>query len=477
MRRFLSGVWLIGRREFLAYVQAWGFWVSLLTTPLLLGALLFAPALLRKAEPTRLITIIADTAEPGEAITRAFEREERSDLRAAIATYAQRNAPRQERAALDAFDVQYERDEAIAAAREALGQAGAGLQAPPEQYRLVQPPVSDPEQLRPYLTGEQRIDGASLFAAFIVRGEGERLRLDYWSTNLTDGAPMELARTALSEIMRRTAMVSRGLGSDDAARVDGLAPLFSQFDPRAQPGVAVTAADRAPFIAAAGLTLILWSAVIGAANMLLTGVIEEKSNKILDALLTAVTPLQILVGKLLGVAAVSATLFAAWGVFAFAGLNALATSAAGAGATTVTAAALSPPLAFMFLICFVAGYLLYGAIFLGLGALCDSLQEAQSLMAPVFLVMTIPVLLLGPAFANPHAPVVGGASWAPLFSPFLLLMRAPAGLSFADAAGPVITLIVGLALVLYVAAKSFEAGVSHRLSFAQLKARFAKNSR
>jgi ABC-2 type transport system permease protein len=273
--------------------------------------------------------------------------------------------------------------------------------------------------------------------------------------------------------MRRTALVNRGLPDADAARVDGLSPLFSQFDPRAQPGVAVTAADRAPFIAAAGLTLILWSAVIGAANMLLTGVIEEKSNKILDALLTAVTPLQILVGKLLGVAAVSATLFAAWGMFAFGGVSALATSAAGPGATSIASAALSPPLAVMFLICFVAGYLLYGGIFLGLGALCDSLQESQSLMAPVFLVMTVPVLLLGPAFANPHAPIVVAASWVPLFAPFLLLMRAPAGLSFADAAGPVAALFFGLALVLFVAAKSFEAGVSHRLSFAQLKTRLS----
>jgi ABC-2 type transport system permease protein len=477
MRRFLSGVWLVGRREFLAYVQAWGFWVSLITTPLLLGALLFAPALLRKAEPTRLITIISDTAEPGEAIERAFHKEERADLRAAIATYAQRNAPQAERAALDAFDVQYDREEAIAAAREALGAAGGGLRPPAEHYRLVDPPSADPEALRPYLAGEQRIGGAPLFAAFIVRGEGERLRLDYWSTNLTDGAPMEIARSALSELMRRTAMVKRGLGADEAARVDAMAPLFSQFDPRARPGVAVTAADRAPFVAAAGLTLLLWSAVIGAANMLLSGVIEEKSNKILDALLTAVTPLQILTGKLLGVGAVSATLFAVWAVFALAGLPALAGSAAGAGALAIASAAFSPPLALMFLICFVAGYLLYGAIFLGLGALCESLQESQSLMTPVFLVMTIPVLLLGPAFANPNAPIVVAASWAPLFSPFMLLMRAPAGMSFADAAGPVLALVVGLALVLYVAAKSFEAGVSYRLSFAQLKARLAKRRR
>ena len=109
-----------------------------------------------------------------------------------------------------------------------------------------------------------------------------------------------------------------------------------------------------------------------------------------------------------------------------------------------------------------------------LRVLCESLQESQSLMAPVFLVMTVPVLLLGPAFANPHAPVLVAASWFPLFSPFLLLMRAPAGLSFADAAGPVLALAAGLVLVLYVAAKSFEAGVSHQLSFAQLKARCGK---
>ncbi|MEQ1570379.1 MAG: ABC transporter permease, partial [Myxococcota bacterium] len=100
---------------------------------------------------------------------------------------------------------------------------------------------------------------------------------------------------------------------DDA--LDALDPAMMQFDPRpSAPGGEVTRRARAPYFAAIALALVLWTVVFSVANMLLSGVIEEKSNKILDTILTSDSPLQMLIGKLLGVAAVSLTLFFFWGV-------------------------------------------------------------------------------------------------------------------------------------------------------------------
>ncbi len=467
----IRSVLLIARREFLAYVSAWGFWVSLLTTPLLIVALIFAPLLLRSAEPARLMTVIAERPVQADSIRAAFDRPQREEQRGALWAQAYALSAQKAEAAVAAFDAQGDLQAAIAAGRAALGADSARLRLPPLRYRFVAPPAGDAAGLAPYLSGARNVNGEPLFAAFIVGGEGRSTKVDYLSANLTDPEPSARARAALAAVMRAEVLAGRGLGADEIHAIDTLSPELTQRDPRARTGSSVTQEDRAPFLAAAFLSLLLWGAVVGVANMLLTGVIEEKSNKILDALLTSVTPLQILIGKLLGVAAVSATLFAVWGLFGGVGLGAMSVGGVSGMAASAALAALSPELSLTFLACFTAGYLLYGALYLGLGALCENLQEAQSLLGPMVMVLTAPLLLLGPAFANPNAPIIEAASWVPLFTPFVLMMRAPAGLGFADVIGPLIILGLTLVATMALAAKLFRAGLSHQLSFAMLRSR------
>jgi ABC-2 type transport system permease protein len=125
----------------------------------------------------------------------------------------------------------------------------------------------------------------------------------------------------------------------------------------------------------------------------------------------------------------------------------------------------------MFLGCFLAGYLMYGAIFLALGSLCETNQEAQTLLGPIFLALTAPILLLVPAFDNPRSPLVVGASWFPPFTPFLMMMRAPAGLAWHEVAGPLALMGLTLAVVLWGAAKVFHAGIAGQADAAALRRR------
>ena len=469
---YFTGIYLVARREYLAYVGAPGFWISLITTPLLLLTMIFLPIALRQAEPTRYITVISDVPEEGAALRDAFDAEARASARGEVWSYAQRAAPKAGAGALTAFDAERDPGEAIAAARAALDKvspgAGARFKATPPRYEVVLAPAPDIEALKPYLTGQRAIGQGMLAGAFVLHGTGTDVKFDYWSTNLTDTAPVMRAREVLADRMRGAALRARGLDAGEAERIENLTPQYSQIDPRPATGAVVTSRDRAPFVVATGLSILLWSSIVGVANMLLTGVLEEKSNKILDALMTSVTPLQILAGKLTGVALVSVTLFTMWGLFGLLALTQAAHTMEGGFVGALALAALSPSLLATFLICFAAGYLMYGAIFLGIGSLCDSLQEAQTLLGPLFLVMVTPLLLLGPAFENPNSPLVTGASWIPPFTPFVMMMRAPSGLSFADTIGPIIVLLVTLILVLIVAARVFRAGVSHQLRVSDL---------
>src|SRR5262249_27382736 len=209
---------------------------------------------------------------------------------------------------------------------------------------------------------------------------------------------------------------------------------------------------------------VLWSIVFSVANMLLSGVIEEKSNKILDSLLTSVTPIQLLVGKLLGVAAVSLTLFLFWGLLGGTLLNGAALHLGESVLGQIAAPFLDPRLLAAFLIGFFFGYLMYGAIFLALGSICESIQEAQTLLGPIALVLAVPMMLVAPALDNPNSPVVAAASWVPLFTPFMLLMRAPAGLSWGEIAGMAAVMLGAVLIVLALASRVFSAGVANQLS-------------
>jgi ABC-2 type transport system permease protein len=133
------------------------------------------------------------------------------------------------------------------------------------------------------------------------------------------------------------------------------------------------------------------------------------------------------------------------------------------------AQAVTPELAAMFLICFIAGYLMYGAVFLALGSLCETNQEAQTLLGPIFMVLTAPILLLAPAFLNPNSPLVAGAAWIPPFTPFLMIMRAPAGLAWYELAGPVALMLLTVVAVLWAAARIFHAGVAGQADASSLR--------
>lgn len=477
----MRAIFLIARREYLAYVGAWGFWVSLITTPLIMLAFGAAPTLLRNAEPARLVSVIAADPLDEAAVKAGFAEEERARIRGALRLASQAAPEGTIKAATEAFDAASDTPGAVAAARAELAKADPQLaqsfKEPAPAYIFVDPPARDAAGLAPFLKGERLIGegkaGKPLFAAFLVERQGRDASIAYWSENVTDSEPRGLATAGLRERLRAQALIERGLTQSSLSAINQIRPKLVQFRPGAQ--AEITARDRAPFLVAFILAVVLWTSIFSISNMLLTGVIEEKSNKILDTLLTSVAPTQILAGKLLGVAGVSFTLFAIWGGVGGAFLFQAATGSGGllAGAAQ---ALRDPWLLTIFACSFALGYIMYGVIFLAIGSLCESLQESQSLISPLILLLFAPMLMLVPAMQNPDAPLVVGASWFPLFTPFVLMMRAASGLSLWEAAGPLALAGLTTAAILIAAGRVFRAGATSQLSVADLR-RFIPGAR
>lgn len=461
---------LVARRDYFAYIGAWGFWLSLLTAPLLIGALLFGPVLLAHSEPPRSIVVLAEQQSDARLVINAFEADARERARAELIAYLNTTANQIQAPAIAAFDAAPNRQAAIAAVRAYVTahaqQILRALPQPSPRYLVVPSPAPNTDGVKPYLAGAQTLpQGGTLYGALYIRRVDGAPAIEYWSVNLSRLEPEDIARDALRLQMQREALAGHGLNPNEADRINSFDPTAQQFDPRpSAPQGRVTLRQRAPFYAALAFAFILWSIIFSVANMLLSGMIEEKSNKILDSLLTSVTPMQLLIGKLLGVAAVSLTLFLFWGLLGGTLLSSAASHLGDSVLGQIAGAFLDPRLLAAFLVGFLFGYLMYGAIFLALGSVCESIQEAQTLLGPIALVLAVPMMLVAPALDNPNAPLIEAASWIPLFTPFMLLIRAPAGLSWIEIGGMAATMLVATFVVLALAARVFSAGVVNQVS-------------
>ena len=96
------------------------------------------------------------------------------------------------------------------------------------------------------------------------------------------------------------------------------------------------------------------------------------------------------------------------------------------------------------------------------------------MLGPVALVLAMPMMLITPALDNPNAPIIEMASWVPIFTPFLLLIRAPAGLPWIEIAGMGAMMFAAVIVILLLASHIFRAGVVNQLSVSTLFGRKAK---
>ncbi|MCB9883458.1 MAG: ABC transporter permease [Planctomycetes bacterium] len=208
---------------------------------------------------------------------------------------------------------------------------------------------------------------------------------------------------------------------------------------------------------------LLWISVFTIANLLLTNTIEEKSNRLIEVLLSSVSPLQLMMGKILGLAATGLTMVGSWAFFAFLGIklapllgeNVAATIADWGLGQIVT----NPRYVASFLIYFVFGYLLYAALLVGIGSVCNSLKEAQNLMQPVVLLLIVPLLAMIPIAREPNGMLAKIMSYIPPFTPFVMMNRAGGPPTLVEYGLTTVLLIATVFIAILFAAKIFRIGI------------------
>lgn len=403
----MSKLLRIAAREYLAYVRTIGFWLSMGLMPVGLIVAIFGSTQAGNVAPVPTLAMIDQTGHH----------------------YAERLAP-------------------ILGHMPRVGRPLARIETLPLTS-------GDPTAAaRAYLSGDRRLaDGEKLDVAAIIRPEGAGVAVDAWSRNPADRSVESGLNAALGDMMRADALAKAGVDEHTLSAINALAPHVSSFSPKAEHG-RVGDRERLQLVVGLGMGLLLWMVVLTGAGILLNSVIEEKSSRILEVLLTSASVPQIMGGKILGVAAVTSTVLGVWLSIGSILLLKANPSAAGEILSVLFAKGLIVYFAFYF----VGGYLMYATLFTTIGAFCETSREAQTLLGPMMILLSIPLVFMSQAMIHPDAPLLQALCWFPPFTPFLMAARAASGPPWWQVLGTGTLMFALTGLELMVAGRAFRAG-------------------
>ncbi len=184
-------------------------------------------------------------------------------------------------------------------------------------------------------------------------------------------------------------------------------------------GVEKAQNEDATFALAMTLIMIIYIMIIMYGNHTLTAVIEEKNTRMVEVLLSSLSPDQLMLGKVLGIGLAGLTQFAIWtGAIIIASAQGISI-----GDFSLDMGYFTPLIMGSFIIFFLLGFFLYATLFAGVGAMCNSIQDSQQFATPLTMGLVIPMLLLTLVLTAPDSTLSVVLSLFPLFSPMLMFMR------------------------------------------------------
>ena len=234
------------------------------------------------------------------------------------------------------------------------------------------------------------------------------------------------------------------------------------------------------------LGMILYMFLIIYGGMVMQSVIEEKNSRVLEVMVSSVKPFDMMMGKILGVAAVAAVQVLIWGVL-ICGVSALAmpalipsdimqsVEAMQQGTLDMTQTDMDVDMLraigtatdfgylasiFVWLLLFIiGGYLLYSAIFAAIGSSVDSVQDAQQLQTPVMMPIIFSIIIMMTILNDPNSTLAVWCSYIPFTSPVVMMARIPSGVPVWQIAVSLVILYATFVAAVWFAAKIYRVGI------------------
>ena len=501
---------LIAMREFSENVQTKGFWIGIFLFPLILMVAIKVPQFLEeRATPTRWFTLLDQSGELSKVVDAGLDRSHQWRVFEAAGKYVKKhtkpeyaskqivdlNLEDTPASVLDVIrDMQDQEDQRFDAFMasggatvfiEMMEDSGVleaerpEFEPPRQRFARIEPP----QWLHAGLQGEQLDElikehlvdgwelesGDELFAVVVIPKDllapkktglaglfgGASAEVDYWSTNQADMALREAISRSLDGELHRRRYAAAGFDEGIVSSIQSERVSVKSLDPSKEAGEEeVSLADRIRQYAPVGFVYLLWIALMSVVQMLLNNTIEEKSNRIIEVLLSSVTAGELMAGKLIGIAGVGMTMLLAWVGSLLAILHWQAGPEA-EFATKLLEVVQESGLLLIFLGYFMMAYLLYSGIFLAIGSMCNTIKEAQNFMGPVMILMMVPLLTMMFIPKDPNGTLATVLSWIPIYTPFVMMNRAAADPPMFDLVGTTILGAVSIVVVIWLAGKIF----------------------
>lgn len=371
---------IIIKREYLVRVRTRAFIISTIASPILLLALVLLPGLLAaRGGGQRHVTVLDQSSDPelfntisNKLAARGTEGDDSGAGRAALTHYAltRKVVPP---------------GEDIEAGIKSDYQQG-GKQDADQAYLIL--PAGVLEDARPEYRAKNTSDfGLRALETAISQAVIERRLIQ---------AHLEQAR--ITEYMKRVDLKTNKLTAEGGAQADG----------------------GGTFIIAFVMLFFTYMSVLFYGLFVMRGVIEEKQSRIVEILMSSVKPMQMMLGKLIGIGLVGLTQIGIWA------LSAGLISAVGVSlfaARGVTLPTIPVSLLIYFVVFFVLGYFLYATLYAMVGATVSSEEDAQQAQIPVTLLIVVPMMIFSMVMANPNSGSSIALSMIPFFAPTLMMLR------------------------------------------------------
>ncbi len=391
----MKKTWAVLRREYLQAVRKKSFLVMTVLTPFLFGALMVIPsALAMKGMGEKAVAVVDGTGRLKKAVEEGLRTPETPDLN----RDADRDPERPHRG------------------RQRFTPAGVRpeyVNASGRDPKEVAKPCLD--RLHTEQKGD-RLDGVFIIPAQAF--EDPSLSLTYYSRSSTDLIDQERLGRIVNRALEQERLRGRGLNPSE---IDALLRNLRVEAIQVTKGGEEKTGGEMNFLIAFAFVLLVFLPVILYGQEVMRGIIQEKTDRVVEILISSMTPFELLSGKILGMAAVGLTQIAIW--VAMGGAVAVWGAAAATAAGVNLGQFLRPSLAVWFLVFFLLGYLINVCIYAVGGAIVNSEKEAQQVVTPVLFVMMLPWFLAMPILMNPDSVLSTILSLIPVYTPITMFIR------------------------------------------------------
>jgi ABC-2 type transport system permease protein len=210
-------------------------------------------------------------------------------------------------------------------------------------------------------------------------------------------------------------------------------------------------------------TFLIYMFIFAYGAMVMQGVLEEKTNRIIEVMVSSVKPFDLLMGKLVGIGLVGLTQFGIWAIlfagFILSGTFFMKDAQVFLDINKQLGAISIFELCSYFILFFIGGYLMYASLFAAIGAMVNSQEDTQQYMMPITVLILFAFYAGFYSSQNPDGPLAFWSSIIPLTSPIVMMTRLPYGVAWWELLLSIGLLIITVVLIVKLAAKIYRVGI------------------